>query len=298
MDSNLHRFAHHAMACEFEVFILNEEPDYAQQAAAAAFAEADRLERELSRFLEASDVSRINALRAGESVAVGIDTFECLRLALRIQKETRGAFDVTFRSRRPRTRAKMPNQLRLALDPANHSVAALFDGVQVDLGAIGKGYAVDRMAALLRDDWKISAALLHAGQSSVLAVGAPPGKTGWPVALRDPVTQTETLGTLTLKNAALGGSGQLIHGQHILDPRTGRPAKRLGSWAYAPSAAETDALSTVFLILPPARIRDYCAKHPTAAALFVATRQGRRRIACVGNCPLKLHDPATDSSKA
>ena len=92
------RFSHEAMATTFEILIVHEDDLYARQAAMAAFAEVDRLEEELSRFIENSDISRINELPAGESLPLGLDTFECLKISVRMYAETDGAFDITIGS--------------------------------------------------------------------------------------------------------------------------------------------------------------------------------------------------------
>ena len=97
--SGIHRFYHEAMATTFEVTILSEDSRYAQQAARAAFDELDRLEAELSRFIENSDISRINNLAANQPLRIGLATFECLQLSVEIYNDTNGAFDITFGSR-------------------------------------------------------------------------------------------------------------------------------------------------------------------------------------------------------
>jgi thiamine biosynthesis lipoprotein len=233
----------------------------ARHAARAAFQELDRLEKELSRFISYSDVAQINRLRAGEAVRVGIGTMECLRLALRIHDETGGAFDVTYlrKDQKPGF-SKKPGFL---IDEAEHSIGVLADGVVVDLGAIGKGYAVDQVIALLRD-WSIEEALVHSGESSVYALGS------WPVAIRNPVRQEETLGNIELRDRSLSGSGMLLHGRHIIDPRTGRPAQgKHGTWAMAPSAAESDAMSTAFMVMSAAEVEGYCERHPHISAMIL-----------------------------
>jgi len=151
-----------------------------------------------------------------------------------------------------------------SIDEAEHSVGVLADGVVVDLGAIGKGYAVDQMIALLRD-WSIEEALVHSGESSVFALGS------WPVAIRNPERQEETLGSVELRDRSLSGSGLLLHGRHIIDPRTGQPVHgKHGTWAGAPSAAESDALSTAFMVMSPPEVEDYCARHPHISAMILS----------------------------
>jgi thiamine biosynthesis lipoprotein len=202
MMAELHRFAHEAMATTFEILIASddtvaESAEYARQAAQAAFHEIDRLEKDLSRFIESSDVSRINKLGSRESVRVSIDTFECLQLAARIHDDTGGAFDVTIGALLAcwRTSASTPRRPtveevaeakartgmeRVALDRKNFTVRLKTDGVLLDLGGIGKGFALDKAAETLREwadeGWGLEAALLSGGQSSLLAMGAPPGE--------------------------------------------------------------------------------------------------------------------------
>src|SRR5512143_1697389 len=137
----VHRFAHAAMATTFEVLCVHPEASYARQAAHAAFALVDHLERQLSRFLANSDIARVNELLAGEGVRVSPETLECLAIARFLFDLTGGAFDVSIGTGLP--------HLELVAD--DFSVRAHKDGVRLDLGGIGKGYAVDLMADLLAE---------------------------------------------------------------------------------------------------------------------------------------------------
>ena len=172
---DVRRFSHEAMATVFEVYAVHPDERYAAQAAQAAFDLADRLERELSRFLPNSDIARVNHLAAGESTRVSASTLECLVIARHMFDLTGGAFDISIGTGLP----------SLELDADDVSVRATTDGVQVDLGGIGKGYAVDLMAELL-EEWGLGQALVHGGFSSVLALEPPPGRDGWPLTLSDP----------------------------------------------------------------------------------------------------------------
>ena len=148
--------------------------------------EADRLQKELSRFYPVSDISRINLLYAGEHTQIGADTLEVLKLAYGLWCDTAGAFDVTVGSK---TGLDCSDGLYgfngCHIDPDAFTVSVLLEGLQFDLGGIGKGYALDRMADLL-EDWDIATALLHSGESSVLPVGTPVAENAWSVALRHP----------------------------------------------------------------------------------------------------------------
>jgi len=271
----LHRFAHDAMACTFELLLIEEDGKYAQQAAEAAFKEVDRLELELSRFLPTSDVARINTLRPGQTTRVGIDTVECLQLAARIYDATSGAFDVAFASRSHASGAGPP----LLLSPKTRDVGVRVDDVRVDLGGIGKGYAVDQVLGVLRD-WSIASGLIHSGQSSVLAFGRPPRDESWSIALRDPLDHGKEFGHVNLSNASLSGSGRKLHGDHIVDPRTGRAVTdKLGAWALTPSAALSDALATAFMVMSAQEVEAYCREQTeVSAVLGLQAAQGPRLI--------------------
>lgn len=286
------RFAHDAMATTFEIIALYADARYARQASMEAFRELDRLERELSHFIPHSDVSRIGQAQPGERVVVGDATWECLQLAAGVHVQAGGAFDVTvgplmdaWRPRRGSSDEPSPEALAaarertgmglLAFDVERRAVAPRVAGMRLDLGAVGKGYALDRMAALLRQ-WEVVPALLHSGQSTVLAVGAPPGQPGWTLSLRDPTGREAALGEVLLADRALSGSGVELHGRHILDPRTGRPAARkAGTWALAPTAAEADALSTAFMVMSLEEVAAFAAARPDVAAMVALGRAGR-----------------------
>lgn len=283
--AGMKRFAHEAMATTFEVIIVHEDEHYAAQAAAAAFEEVDRLEGELSRYIENSDISRINNYFSGEPLLLGLDAFDCLEISSRVYKETKGAFDITIGSllkcwrnddgsfREPTeeeldaAREKTGTDL-LKLNAEEHSVEVLAEGVQVDLGGVGKGYAVDQVAKLLRE-WSIDVALIHGGYSSVLALDGPADMAGWPVTMSHPGKGKRTLEKVHFQERALSGSG-VQKGGHIIDPRTARPVKgKLAAWSSTPDAATGDALSTAFMIMEPGEIEEYCRLHPEVLAMVI-----------------------------
>jgi len=287
--AGMKRFSHEAMATTFELLIVHEDERYARQAATAAFELVDRLEDELSRFRENSDVTRINNLPANEPFQLGLDTFECLKIAKRIYNETNGAFDITIGTllkclhnddgtpRKPSPKeidmARMHTGTNLIqLNEDEHTVKLSAGGVQIDLGGIGKGYAVDRIAELLRD-YELDVALISGGYSSVLALDAPPGKKGWPLTMTDPAGSREILVRPFLHNAALSGSG-VQKGGHIIDPRTAEPVEgRLAAWSSALDAATADALSTAFMIMGIDEIKKYCSMHPDIMAMIILDQQ-------------------------
>ena len=166
------------------------------------------------------------------------------------------------------------------LDRKNVTVRLKTAGVLLDLGGIGKGFALDKAAETLREwadeGWGLEAALLSGGQSSVLAMGAPPGTNGWTVTVGADVLDVPE--EVLLRDRALSGSGTRVHGRHIIDPRTGRPAvSPVRAWASSPSGAVSDALSTAFMVMSAAEVECYCAEHDeTWAILLIQDATGRR----------------------
>ncbi|MBN1392387.1 MAG: FAD:protein FMN transferase [Sedimentisphaerales bacterium] len=253
-----HCFSHNAMATVFEIIIVHEDGRYAQQAAFAAFDKLDKLEQQLSRFIENSDISRINNLPANSPLRLGLETFECLQLCISMYEQTGGAFDVTVGT----------GLNLIKLDEVEHTVL-LTSTVKIDLGGIGKGYAIDQIAKLL-NDWSIDTALINGGCSSVLAIGCPSGTKGWRLTLSNPDDRKQTLADLYLRDRAVGGSG-LLKGSHIIDPRSAKPIKgKKAAWACAPSAAVADALSTAFMVMSPDQVEQYCSGHPEISAMVVS----------------------------
>ena len=247
------RFSHEAMATVYEVYAVHDDRQYAAQAAHASFDLVDRLERELSRFLPNSDVARINHLAAGERTRVARSTLECLAIARDMFDLTGGAFDVSIGT----------GLASLDFDPDESTVHATASGVQIDLGGIGKGYAVDLMADTL-EEWDVPLSLAHGGFSSVLALDPPSDRDGWPLTLSDPGDASRVLAHMSVRQTALGASG-VRQRDHIVDPRTGVPVRgRRAAWValgrpqIAPAevvesrprtAAVADALTTACMLM-------------------------------------------------
>ena len=138
--------------------------------------------------------------------------------------------------------------------------------MQIDLGAVGKGYAVDKIAESLRD-WDINVSLINGGSSSVLAMDGPEKLPGWPVTLSS--SDNEVLAKLYLKNRSVSGSG-VQRGKHIINPHTGKPVEdKLNAWSCAPDAATADALSTAFMVMDVKDIERYCQQHTDVQAMIL-----------------------------
>jgi thiamine biosynthesis lipoprotein len=286
-----------AMACRFEITLpLADQPGLLS--ATEALNEVDRLEAQLTVFRETSDVSQINRHAASSAVPVEASLFDLLLLCRRLGRETEGAFDVTsgpltrcwgFLRREGRTppaneieRAQScTGSDKLLLDHDSNTIRFARPGMEINLGSIGKGYALDRVAALIRG--RLRAALLNAGSSSILAlgggaVGRTGSETGWEVGLRHPRKKNQRMALLRLRDCALSTSGseeQFFEHDgkrygHIIDPRTGWPAASVTSvTVVARSAATSDALATAFYVGGRALAERFCATHPDVLAIML-----------------------------
>jgi thiamine biosynthesis lipoprotein len=294
-ETLLIRASRRAMATTFEVALPFGTPD-ALPAADTVLDLIDRLEAQLTVYRDDSEVSTVNRAASSTAVRVSQDLFDLLQLAARLTSETQGAFDIAAGAlvsawgylrgprRVPSTEARAAalratGMRHVILEPLNRTVHFQQTGVQINLGSIGKGYALDRAVRLLEEKWKVRSGLLHAGHSSVYAKGNEPvtGQ-GWRVALRHPSEPGRRLGTLTLRDRALATSAATFqhldhYGRklgHILDPRTGWPAEGMASASVtAPTAAEADALATAFFILGVEPARNYCARRPEIGAVLL-----------------------------
>jgi thiamine biosynthesis lipoprotein len=251
---DIHQFNHRAMATHFQVRIANEEREYAAQAAQAALDLLDGLESRLSRFRPNSDIAQLARLAVGEKMRLSEPAFACLEIAKRMELATGSAFCATPAALQSQPRLPEWDLLRNEL-----SIRCLSGQLQFDLGAIGKGFALDRMAELLRQ-WDCPSFLLVAGGSSILAGDPPDHSAGWSCGLGDDNAPQRFF----LTHASLSGSGLAVKGQHILEPRSGLPALRQArAWALTDTAAESDALSTACMVLSPAELEHVLAKDPT-----------------------------------
>ena len=175
----IHVFNHNAMATQFQVRIAGDDKTYAAQAAQAAFGVTDQLEAHLSRFRVSSDIARAAHLAPGEKMRLNEPVYACLEIAQRLEFATRGAFSIT-----PSALKTQPTRPLWTLVAREFSLRCDSGRLDFDLGAIGKGFALDRMAEILRE-WECPAYLLVAGGSSILAGDSPPGTPGWSCGLGD-----------------------------------------------------------------------------------------------------------------
>jgi thiamine biosynthesis lipoprotein len=278
------------MACRFEVVLPGQDARFLP-AARTALNLADRLEARLTVFRPTSELSRVNRLAAGEPVPVHPGLFSLLHEAADLHAATGGAFDITstplsrcwgFLQRTPHVpadesiaaaRATVGMTL-VELDERMSTVRFARRGVELNLGSIGKGYALDRMAEKLRR-LGVRDALISAGGSSILALGADGG--GWPVHITSKLCGGMRLAALRLRNVAMATSGAgeqfvVADGRrfgHVLDPRTGWPATgAISATVVTRDASTADALATACLIDGPALAERYCAAHPNTLIIL------------------------------
>ena len=300
-----------AMACDFDVMLNPDGPASQIESASAALELVHELERLLSVYRDEAQVATINRTAASSLVEVDPELFALLRRAAGIASLTDGAFDPVAGSlvslwRRCRSEARIPTTdeieaaravsglSHVGFDDAHYSLRFDAEGVEFNLGAIGKGHAVDRAGELLAERGVLNW-LVHGGRSSVRAQGTHAGHDGWPVGLRNPLLPDKPFGTLLLKDAALSTSGTAVQwfrheGKrygHILDPRTGWPVETMLSVSViAPDAALADALSTAFFVLGVEKALHYCHNFPLVGAiLFPPPKQGQRLEPIIYNVP-------------
>jgi len=298
------RVARRAMACQFEIYLNAGQHERAMDASLEALDLIEATEDQLSVFRDHSELSRLNRSAADEAVAVEQGLFDLLKRTKDLHGRTGGALDITaepltkvwgFKKRAGAVPdaeliagalARVGSQY-VELDSAKSTVRFLREGVEINLGAIGKGYAVDRAAELL-DSREVGDFMLHGGQSSVLARGARGGMAGggWVVGLPHPHRPHTSLGEIVLRDRALATSGSsmqffMYQGRrlgHILDCRTGWPIEGvLSATALAPTAEMADALSTAFYVLGPEGAQRFCEENDGVASILVTA--GRRRSA-------------------
>lgn len=258
-----------------------------------AFCEIDRLDVLMSHHRPSSELCAINREAAGKPMPVSSELFALIENAFRISVETGGAFDVTVGPLMKtwgffRRNGRVPNDdeltetqartgySRVSLDPEAKTIAFERPGMELDLGAIGKGYAVDCAANVMRKHG-VHNALISSGSSSIAALGTPPGERGWPIALCDPRDRRKTSRVLRLSNLSISISGSyeqifVINGRaytHLLDPRSGRPVEgMLMAALIGPSNTLTDALSTALFVLGVEGSREFLEQRRDLTALL------------------------------
>lgn len=300
------------MATRFEIVLHGEDESRLRAAAEEALDEIQRLDALLSLYRATSDISRLNARAAAGPVKVAPELFQLLSCAKNFHQISAGAFDITVGPLMRcwgfmRDTGHFPKEEDLAaarrkvgmdlveLDESKFTVRFRLEGVMLDLGSIGKGYALERASVLLREAG-VSSAILHGGTSTVCAIGAPPDASAWVIGIEDPAgkragtalrtdsgvsvgAERALLAAISLRDESLSvsavwGKSFSVGGKtygHVIDPRAGRPV--VGAVLAAvvlPSATESDALSTALLALGSSGLEKLCLWRPQARAMVVA----------------------------
>ena len=267
--SHIHQFDHNAMKTTFILRIVAEDAKLAHDVAHAAITLLEEIENTLSRYIEGSDVFRINHMETGQKLFISETCYNCIRIAAEAQEQTGGLFDITLGTLIEHQKNELAGSApalsgTLSIDPDRPAITCVAAGREIDLGGIGKGYALDQLKVLL-EDWGIESALLSAGASTQLAFGP---KT-WPIELSGDHNQQ----AIDLSNQALSASGVGIQGSHIVSPieHTAPDYTFKRAWIIQPSAAMADAWSTALMLVDAEQLRTFDAPDNT---LYFETTTG------------------------
>lgn len=315
------------MGSEFQVILAGADREHLSDVAHYVLDEVEALEARLSHYRPDSEISDLNVRAAFEPVLMEGSVFELIRRCVALSEATHGAFDCTagplircwgfFRGQGKLAEPEAVEAARamvgsrfLELNPAERTIHFQREGMQVHLGGVGKGYAVDEVVASLRR-LGIEAALIHGGTSTIYALGAPPGQDAWEIGLRDPADPEQRLGVVQLRDQALSTSGDYEQFfevgdrryNHILDPRTGYPARETRSaTVVAENATDSDALSTAAFVLGDEAARHLWDRYPGTGAVLVPAlgRNASTEIVVRGTVAFTRRDasPTTEETES
>src|SRR5712691_7569358 len=303
-----HEASRMSMGCAYAIVAYGRDGAALPGIVDAAFDEVDRIDRLMSHYKADSALSRLNREAAQGPVAVDPELFALIAESLRYSRESDGAFDITVGPLMKawgffRGGGRVPGSAELAelrrrvgyahvvLDASQQTIQFDRPGVELDLGGIAKGYAVDRVVDLLKHH-QIPAALVSAGGSTLYGLGAPPGRKGWEVAIQDPADPRRIARKALLRDRALSVAGRReksfeaggVTYAHIMDPRTGRPVQGMLSVAVlASSGTAGDALDDVFFVQGVEKSRAYLKRLPSTEAFFFLSEEGGWRLVHMKN---------------
>jgi thiamine biosynthesis lipoprotein len=309
-------FSRPAMAATFEIILDVDRPEpelaiFAEN----AFELVKHLEGQISAYISSSDVCWINATAAERPARLEPRLYDLLKSCRQLHEETDGSFDVTVGPLVRvwgffRRQGKMPDPVELEkarakvgmehirFDDEERSVRFDKPGMEINLGAVGKGYVVDRVVEALRG-WGVRCGLVHSARSSIAVIGKPPLADGWVLGVTDPRETDKALGSLTLVDSTMSVSGNweqvfTVEGKtysHILDPRTGRPAQGIiSTTVVGPSAAVTDARATAFFVMGVEKTRHYCEERKDIGAVILAGSSPDQMAIHTFNCVLEREE--------
>jgi thiamine biosynthesis lipoprotein len=281
----------YSMGTVYEIAVYDQQPERASAAIDKAFAEIVRLDAMLSNYKSDSELSRLNRDGRFHVVKVPPDLYRVIEESVKYSKLSGGKFDITvaplvdmWKAALRGARVASEEEQEKLLECVGYKKIALIppDEVEfhspcmrIDVGSIGKGYAVDRAVEMLRANG-IKNALVDAGQSSIYGMGAPPGKSAWEIHLCDPSKRVDP--TVLLSENSVSTSEQtpasLLGNEtagHIIDPDNGKPLKTKYALSIAAkTGTASDALSTALLLVGPEKGKAMVKGMADAAAIWVA----------------------------
>ena len=310
-----------AMGSLWEIYLVGTDREQLVAAADEGLDEIERLDRQLSHYKDDSDISRLNAHAGEQWVRLEPKLYFLLKRCVELSEMTGGAFDITsgpltkawgfFKGEKrippeDEVAAVMENvgAQRILFDDENWLVYFTRPEMEINLGAIGKGYAIDEAVKTLRS-FNVQNAVLHGGQSTIYAMGSPPEPVsseleddfspGWLFDIKDPRDRETVIQSVYLYDEALSTSGSYedffevdgVRYSHIIDPRSGYPAKGMLSVSViAPNAADSDALSTAFFVMGVGAAEEFCKSHPELRVIIVeSVAEGDIRVTRIGFDP-------------
>lgn len=265
-----------AMGTGFSIVAYGEDRARLESAVAQGLEEARRLDEMLSNYKPNSEWSRMNRQAADRPFAASAELFQLLSACLEYSRESEGTFDISVgplmklwgfykgsghlpHRAEVRGAMSMVGYRNILLDASGQWVRFAKKGVELDPGGIGKGYAVDRMAQILKDNL-VQHALISGGGSSIYAIGAPPNEKGWKVDIKHPRDPSRSVESVVLRDESMSTSGSYekffrAEGKlysHIMDPRTGFPSQGMLSISViAPKTIDSEAWAKPYYILGP-----------------------------------------------
>ena len=290
--------SHESMGTVFTVAAYGRDRTFLSEVMEQVFDEVDRLDEQMSNYKPGSELSVINREAARHLIVVEPGLFHLLQICIQRSEATDGAFDVTVGPLMKawgffRGRGRLPTQPEISeiltrvgyhhleLDAEHRTIRFDEPGIEIDLGGIAKGYAVDRAVDILRANG-ITSALVSSGTSSIYALGSPPGTLGWKITLRDPYDAHKPADVIHLQNYSLSTSGSYerffeIDGKnycHIMNPHTGWPVQGVLSAAVlAATGTDTDGRSAGCFVMGVDGTRKYLATQPNVAVIFYLPAQ-------------------------
>jgi len=288
-----------SMACTYSIVAYSNR-EGVEQILSQALDEVDRIDRLMSNYKAESPLSQINREASERPVRVTPELFDFIAECIKYSRDSEGAFDITVGPLMKawgffRDEGRMPSPTELAkaragvgyqhvkLDDKAKTVRFERAGVELDLGGIAKGYAVDRAVKILKEHG-IENALVSAGGSTIYGLGAPPNSAGWEIKLEDPLDHKKIAETIILKNQALSVSGSSekffeldgVRYSHIMDPRTGLPVQGILSVAVlTDSGTAGDALDNVFYVSGVEKSRKLLEHYPVTEVMFFLPDTGK-----------------------